>query len=97
MNKFSVGIVNISEANGSPLVQIKDLHFKRGRKEIFRGVNIDFPRGQITTILGPSGTGKTTLLPYSRAHRFAGKPSVPISVNAIACGRLAGRPRFVPC
>ncbi len=62
MNKFSVGIVNTSVSNSSPLVQIKDLYFKRGRKEIFRGVNIDFPQGQITTILGPSGTGKTTLL-----------------------------------
>ncbi len=29
---------------------------------IFDGVDIDIPRGKITAIMGPSGTGKTTLL-----------------------------------
>ena len=44
------------------LVEIRDLHFTRGRKPIFTGLDIDIPRGKITTIMGPSGTGKTTLL-----------------------------------
>lgn len=44
------------------LVAIRDLHFSRGDRVIFEGVNIDIPRGKITAILGPSGTGKTTLL-----------------------------------
>lgn len=48
--------------DGSTLVRIRDLHFSRGSKPIFRGLNIDIPRGQVTTIIGPSGTGKTTLL-----------------------------------
>jgi len=45
-----------------PLVKIRDLHFQRGSKQIFRGINMDIPKGQVTTIMGPSGTGKTTLL-----------------------------------
>lgn len=44
------------------LVQIRDLHFSRGRAKIFNGVDIDIPRGKVTAIMGPSGTGKTTLL-----------------------------------
>ncbi len=48
--------------DGTTLVQIRDLHFSRGSKPIFRGLNIDIPRGKVTTIIGPSGTGKTTLL-----------------------------------
>jgi phospholipid/cholesterol/gamma-HCH transport system ATP-binding protein len=44
------------------IVEIKDIHFARGKREIFSGVNIQIPRGKITTIMGPSGTGKTTLL-----------------------------------
>jgi phospholipid/cholesterol/gamma-HCH transport system ATP-binding protein len=38
------------------------LHFYRGNRAIFDGVNIDIERGKVTAIMGPSGTGKTTLL-----------------------------------
>ncbi|WP_457676695.1 ABC transporter ATP-binding protein [Thiolapillus sp.] len=46
----------------APLVRIRDLHFSRGERAIFSGLDIDIPRGKITAIMGPSGTGKTTLL-----------------------------------
>jgi len=51
-----------SEQNTVPLVKIQDLHFQRGPKQIFRGIDMEIPKGQVTTIMGPSGTGKTTLL-----------------------------------
>lgn len=44
------------------LVRIRGLSFSRGDRVIFDGVDIDIPRGKITAIMGPSGTGKTTLL-----------------------------------
>lgn len=44
------------------IIRIRDLHFSRGQNKIFDGVNIDIPQGKITAIMGPSGTGKTTLL-----------------------------------
>lgn len=44
------------------LVSIRDLTFSRNGRKIFDGVNLDIPRGKITAIMGPSGTGKTTLL-----------------------------------
>jgi phospholipid/cholesterol/gamma-HCH transport system ATP-binding protein len=44
------------------LVSIRNLVFFRGGRKIFDGVNLDIPRGKITAIMGPSGTGKTTLL-----------------------------------
>jgi phospholipid/cholesterol/gamma-HCH transport system ATP-binding protein len=44
------------------VVSVRGLHFARGGRVIFRGVDIDIPRGKVTAIMGPSGTGKTTLL-----------------------------------
>jgi phospholipid/cholesterol/gamma-HCH transport system ATP-binding protein len=44
------------------LVRIRDLRFTRGARAIYDGVDLDIPRGKVTTIMGPSGTGKTTLL-----------------------------------
>ena len=45
-----------------PLIEVKDLVFYRGSRVIYDGVNLQIRRGQITGIMGPSGTGKTTLL-----------------------------------
>ena len=45
-----------------PLVEIRNLSFSRGKRKIFDGVDIDIRRGSVTAIMGPSGTGKTTLL-----------------------------------
>ncbi len=50
------------EAAGEPLVRIRDLVYHRGERTIFDGINIDIERGKLTAIMGPSGTGKTTLL-----------------------------------
>jgi len=44
------------------LALIDNLHFSRGEKAIFSGVNLRLRQGKITAVLGPSGTGKTTLL-----------------------------------
>lgn len=43
-------------------VKIRDLHFQRDDLQVFDGINMDIMRGKITAIMGPSGTGKTTLL-----------------------------------
>ncbi len=45
-----------------PLVRVRGLHFARGDRVIFDGIDLDIPRGQVTAVMGPSGTGKTTLL-----------------------------------
>jgi len=49
-------------AEAEILVSIRNLVFFRGGRKIFDNVSLDIPRGKITAIMGPSGTGKTTLL-----------------------------------
>jgi phospholipid/cholesterol/gamma-HCH transport system ATP-binding protein len=44
------------------LVSVRNLSFSRGTKKIFDDVSLTIQRGKITAIMGPSGTGKTTLL-----------------------------------
>jgi phospholipid/cholesterol/gamma-HCH transport system ATP-binding protein len=44
------------------LVEIRDLDYTVGRRPVFSGLDIAIRRGLITAIMGPSGTGKTTLL-----------------------------------
>jgi phospholipid/cholesterol/gamma-HCH transport system ATP-binding protein len=43
-------------------IEISQLHFERNGRPIFDGVDIKIPHGKVTAIMGPSGTGKTTLL-----------------------------------
>ena len=44
------------------IVEINDVAYSRGATQIFDGLDIVIPRGKITAVMGPSGTGKTTLL-----------------------------------
>lgn len=44
------------------LVEARDLSFSWGSRVIYDRLNLTIRRGQITGIMGPSGTGKTTLL-----------------------------------
>jgi len=44
------------------LVKMENVSFSHGSRVILDGINIDIPRGKVTTIMGPSGTGKTTAL-----------------------------------
>ena len=52
-------------SSGSPddaVVAVRDVHYAVDNRPIFSGANLMARRGRITAIMGPSGTGKTTLL-----------------------------------
>ena len=57
-------------------VELKNLSFQRGDRDIFKDIDIRIPRGKVTGIMGPSGCGKTTLLRLIGAQLRPGKGDV---------------------
>ena len=43
-------------------ITITDLSFKRKQRPIFEDLTLDIPKGQFIGLLGPNGTGKSTLM-----------------------------------
>lgn len=50
------------ELTSDAIIAIDQMVFCRETRPIFDGITLSIPRGKITAIMGPSGTGKTTLL-----------------------------------
>lgn len=48
------------EPVGSDIV-LKDVHFTYKDKEILHGINMEIKQGEVTAMVGPSGTGKSTV------------------------------------
>ncbi len=55
-----------AEAERAPasdiIVDVRDIQYAIGSRPIFSGLNVQVRKGRITAIMGPSGTGKSTLL-----------------------------------
>jgi phospholipid/cholesterol/gamma-HCH transport system ATP-binding protein len=49
------------------MIKVSDLHKSFGEQPVLRGVNLQLENGQITTIIGGSGSGKTVLLKHLNA------------------------------
>lgn len=53
---------DIRQSSDEIIIEIRNMSFSRGSTRIFDDISIKIPRGKVTAIMGPSGTGKTTLL-----------------------------------
>ena len=62
VNAAQFGSAQVKAVDPEVLVEIKDVVFGYGQRKIYDGLTLQIPRGKITAILGPSGTGKTTML-----------------------------------
>ena len=48
--------------NGTPLLELKDVHVRYGVIEAVKGVNLTVNEGEIVSLIGGNGAGKTTTL-----------------------------------
>lgn len=68
----------------SNLVEIRDLQFSYGGRNILSGLTMDFPRGKVIAVMGGSGSGKTTIL------RLIGGQIAPQRGHVQVDGQLVG-------
>ncbi|MDN6317874.1 MAG: ABC transporter ATP-binding protein [Lactococcus lactis] len=44
------------------MIEVKNVHKKYGRKKVLNGIDFSIPKGEITSLIGVNGSGKTTIL-----------------------------------
>lgn len=60
------------------ILEIKDLHAGIDGKEILKGVNLTIKTGEVHAIMGPNGTGKSTL-----SSVIMGQPKFHVTVGEV--------------
>ena len=60
------------------LLTVKDLHVNVGEKEILHGINLQVGKGETHVLMGPNGTGKSTL-----GYAIAGNPRYEVTEGSI--------------
>jgi phospholipid/cholesterol/gamma-HCH transport system ATP-binding protein len=67
-----------------PIVDVRNLHYAVSGRPIFAGLDLEVQRGKVTAVMGPSGTGKTTLLRLITGQVLADSGSVQVAGQEIS-------------
>ena len=60
--RYHTGTIRASKAPAA--IEFIDVHKSFGRNHVLRGLNMGLPEGQISMIIGPSGTGKSVCIKH---------------------------------
>lgn len=80
---------NRDTAGNGNAVEVRDLRKRFDHQQVLDGITLDFPAGQITTIVGPSGSGKTVLLKH--LNLLLRPDSGNIVIDAVDVTKVGGR------
>jgi Fe-S cluster assembly ATP-binding protein len=70
--------VEFNEVAMSSVLEIQDLHVNIGEKPLLKGVNLSIRQGEVHALMGPNGTGKSTL-----AYTLMGHPAYTVTSGKI--------------
>jgi Fe-S cluster assembly ATP-binding protein len=68
----------VEEVIRMSVLQIRNLHVSIEGKEILKGVNLEIAQGEVHAIMGPNGTGKSTL-----AYTLMGHPAYTVTEGEV--------------
>jgi Fe-S cluster assembly ATP-binding protein len=68
----------VEEVIRMSVLQIRNLHVSIEGKEILKGVNLEIAQGKVHAIMGPNGTGKSTL-----AYTLMGHPAYTVTEGEV--------------
>lgn len=71
------------------VLEVRDVHVSRGERTILRGVDLQVAAGELAALMGPSGTGKSTVLRAIAALQ-------PFTSGSIRVGDVELQPGPVP-
>ena len=67
-----------NQPNGSPLLEVRNLHVSVAETEILKGIDLTINLGEVHAIMGPNGSGKSTL-----ANVLAGRPEYTVTEGQV--------------
>jgi branched-chain amino acid transport system ATP-binding protein len=90
----------VTSTNGSPILELTDVHTYYGSIHALKGISIEVREGEIVTLLGSNGAGKSTTLrsinglnrPRQGSIRFEGRDITTVPAHEIVKRGIAQSP-----
>ena len=86
-------MAQLSSDLDAPLLRIRGVEKSYGIVKVLRGVDLDVRRGEVVTVIGPSGGGKTTLLRCVNFLESYDRGSITLAGSEVGYRDLAQRRR----
>lgn len=71
-------------ADGRSVLRLRDVRYRRGERKILQGIDLEIRQGERWVLLGPNGSGKTSLVRVASLYEF------PTSGDVELLGHRAG-------